>query len=117
MTKGEIMQLLILALLAISMGRNTNFNQFKPILESFGGEEATNAIKQAEELSGIISALRAITAPPENEGCGAQPPRGDNPGGEEQFRTDFGGYPLAPIANIADDKITCCLSRYIALGE
>lgn len=101
------MQLLVIALLLMLSGKNPNLKELRPIIEEYGGEKAAAAFKQAEELSGVISALQSVMpaspAPheksaPVNEGAGE-------------------GYPLAPVANIADEKITRCLSRYIALGE
>lgn len=121
------MQLLVLALMLLMSGKNDNIKQLAPILESFGGGEAANAIKQAEELSGMLSAVQALTA----KYSGKQPqddcraandcsPHGNinrascgNDGGKDCGQ----GYPLAPIAGIADERITYCLSRYIALGE
>lgn len=104
------MQLLVLVLMLMMSGKNANIKELKPIFEELGGGEAANAIKQAEELSNIISALRNVSPVPDCQGDagGAHAACGDNCGE---------GYPLAPIANIADERITYCLSRYIALGE
>lgn len=112
------MQLLVLALMLMMAGNKTDIKQFQPIIEGLGGGQAADAFKQAEELSGMISAIQslaAMTAP--------QKPEQGNGGAEKAF-TDFAaegecgnGYPLAPVAGIADERITYCLSRYIALGE
>lgn len=99
------MQLLVLALMLMLSGKNANIKELKPILEEFGGGQAAEALKQAEELSGMISAVQSLTSAPQ------QP----SPPAEEC--SPLGGYPLEPIANIADERITYCLSRYIALGE
>ncbi|MDE6791083.1 MAG: hypothetical protein K2J61_05110 [Clostridia bacterium] len=102
------MQLLVLVLMLMLSGKNANIKELQPILESIGGQEAAGALKQAEELSGVISAVQSLSAM-------AQPTaQGKAEGAEEWVK---GGYPLAPIANIADERITYCLSRYIALGE
>lgn len=103
------MQLLVLVLMLMLSGKNANIKELQPILESIGGQEAAGALKQAEELSGVISAVQSLSSM-------AQPSAHGKPGqGAEEWSK--GGYPLAPIANIADERITYCLSRYIALGE
>lgn len=101
------MQLLVLVLMLMMSGKNANIKELKPILEEFGGGQAAEAFKQAEELSGMLSAVQSLTSMP-------QPPQPQQPAEE---CSPLGGYPLAPIANIADERITYCLSRYIALGE
>lgn len=112
------MQLLVLALMLMLSGKNANLKEIEPILQSFGGAEAADAFKQAEELSGVISAVQSLMPAASGNGGGIPPINGD--GAEEWTKggqCDCGGYPLAPIANIADERITYCLSRYIALGE
>ena len=104
------MQLLVLVLMLMLSGKNTNIKELEPILESIGGQEAAGALKQAEELSGVISAVQSLSAM-------AQPQGKAEGNGECAEEWTKGGYPLAPIANIADERITYCLSRYIALGE
>ena len=103
------MQLLVLVLMLMMSGKNANIKELKPIFEEFGGGQAAEAFKQAEELSGVLSAVQSLTSMPQQSAAVAPPVE------EEQPVT--GGYPLAPIANIADERITYCLSRYIALGE
>lgn len=109
MTEGIFMQLLVLVLMLMFSGRNADMKELKPIIEEFGGGAAAEAFKQAEELSGMITAVRSLakmsapSAPPQpatSDGC---------------VKSD--GFPLAPVAGIADERITHCLSRYIALGE
>ena len=113
MSKGEFMQLLILLLLAMMGGNANAMNDVKPILESLGGKDVCDAFSQAEELSSMLSAVQAMTglgatsAKPQHGGCGGS--------GSGEFAQH--GFPLAPISNIADENITYCLSRYIALGE
>ncbi|MDE7400580.1 MAG: hypothetical protein K2N17_00855 [Clostridia bacterium] len=102
------MQLLVLVLMLMLSGKNANIKELQPILESIGGQEAAGALKQAEELSGVISAVQSLSAM-------AQPASQAKAECAEEWVK--GGYPLAPIANIADERITYCLSRYIALGE
>lgn len=105
------MQLLVLALMLLMSGKNTNLQQIKPILEEFGGGKAADALKQAEELSGMVSAVQALAAMTASEKSAPEP---------QQYSGSAegnGGFPLAPVAGIADERITYCLSRYIALGE
>lgn len=110
MTEVDFMQLLVLVLMLMMSGKNANIKELKPIIEEFGGGQAAEAFKQAEELSGMLSAVQSLAAMPQ------QPAPSANCGqSAEGAPTD--GYPLAPIANIADERITYCLSRYIALGE
>ena len=101
------------------MGGNTNaMNEVKPILESFGGKDIKDALCKAEEISSMLSAVQAMTgmnathAKP-SHGCGGGNFSGS--GGSGEFSQH--GFPLAPISNIADENITYCLSRYIAMGE
>ena len=113
MSEDFFMQLLALLLLLLSSGKNSDFKQIEPILNSLGGD-AAETLKHAEELSGVISAMQSFSAPPSkataNQGGGFVGGNGAGGGGGE-------GYPLAPIAPIADDRITYALSRYIATGE
>ena len=111
------MQLLLIALFLLMSGKNANVNQLKPIIEKFGGEQAANAIrqaedaiKQAEEISGVLSAVASMAG-------GAEVNRGADNGAfcPEQDKDER--FPLAPIASVADGNIMNCLSRYIALGE
>ena len=111
------MQLLVLVLMLMMSGKNANMKELKPILEEFGGGQAAEAFKQAEELSDMISAVQSLakmsgaTAADTAGGATTTQPQA----AEECAAGD--GFPLAPIANIADERITYCLSRYIALGE
>ena len=116
------MQLIVLALMLMALGKNANLKEIEPILESFGGEGVTDAFKQAEELGSVISAVQSLatlaksspadSATTENFTSAAR--------SDGTIKTDVGGYseaPLAPIARIADEEITRCLAQYIALGE
>lgn len=111
------MQLLVLMLMLMLSGNGANVKELQPILESIGGEEASQALKQAEELSGMVSAVQALTgavggkgdvSPADCESVKEEPAHKNSP---------CNGYPLAPIASVADERITYCLSRYVALGE
>jgi len=125
------MQLLLLLLLALTGGNANTLKEVEPVLESLGGNEALEALKKAEELSGMLSAVQAMTgglnATRANsfngsgggkgeEFSGAGFGRGASFGGGNEGQTAQ-GFPLAPIANIADENITYCLSRFVATGE
>lgn len=98
-------------------GNGANVKELQPILESIGGEEASQALKQAEELSGMVSAVQALTGAVGGKG-GASPADCESVGAEFVHKNSpCNGYPLAPIASVADERITYCLSRYVALGE
>ncbi len=114
------MQLLLVLLLALMGGNAGALKEVKPILESLGGKDAVEALSKAEELSGMISSVQAMTggmgatrANPSHGGSGGN--RSSANAGDGEFAQH--GFPLAPICNIADENITYCLSRYIALGE
>ena len=100
--------LLILALLLYGgkKGGNSVMEQVKPVLETFGGEEIKEALKSAEELSGMLTAVQSF-AGGGAFGGDAQPAASTSP--------DF--FPLAPIAAIADKDITYSLSKYIATAN
>lgn len=103
--------LLILALLLYGGKRGTNnvMEQVKPVLETFGGEEIKEALKSAEELSGMLTAVQGLTG-----GIfGGQSPA--QPAASYNKQDDF--FPLAPIAAIADKDITYSLSKYIATAN
>ncbi len=109
------MQLLIILALLLYGGKSNAgkiFAEVKPVLESIGGEEMKEAIKSAEELSSVISAVREMAG--DSNSVSAVPASGF--GGVSSPQTDNGtvNFPLAPISNIADKDITYSLSRYIA---
>ncbi len=93
------MQLLVLLLMLLTAGKGADPCQIKPIIESIGGSDAAQALEKAEELSAMISAVQSLSRKPEHT---------------ESVHTECGGFPLAPIASIADERITYALSRYIA---
>lgn len=110
------MQLLALALMLMLAGKGGGFERFKPIIGELGGEQAADAIKQAEELSEVISAVQSLSS----AAATASPEESVTGDGVKECGADGGaveGFPLAPISVIADERITYCLSKYIALGE
>ena len=98
------MQLLIILALLLYGGNGNAQNilsEVKPMLESIGGEDMKRALESAEEISGVLSAVRAFSS--EN----AQFKQPVKKASAEYF-------PLAPISQIADKDITYSLSKYIA---
>ena len=101
------MQLLIILALLLyggKQGAGNILSEVKPVLESIGGEEMQQALKSAEEISTVLSAVQAMAKP--------------SAVGSETFAQDGGNggvnFPLSPISSIADKDITYCLSKYIA---
>ena len=93
--------LIILALLLYGGGNAKNIlSEVKPVLESIGGEEMQNALKSAEEISEVLSAVQSFSGLKNSKpadvpkACPAE-------------------FPLAPISSIADREITYSLNRYI----
>lgn len=112
------MQLLLILALLMYGGKNGSTNvleEVKPVLETFGGEEIKEALKSAEEISGMLSAVKSFSGGGfgGNEGGGAQPftDGGFNENKPDEF------FPLAPIAAIADKDITYSLSKYISTAN
>ncbi len=106
------MQLLIILALLLYGGKTGGKNilsEVKPVLETFGGEEIKEALKNAEEISSVLSAVQSFT--------------GSASASEQNTNlSDFGtftenssiAFPLSPISAIADKDITYSLSKYIA---
>ena len=58
------MQLLIILALLLYGGKGNAQNlisEVKPVLETFGGEEIKEALKSAEEISQMLTAVRGLT--------------------------------------------------------
>lgn len=100
------MQLLIVLALLLYGGKQKNIlEEVKPVLETFGGEEIKEALKSAEEISGMLSAVKAFSGGEKKE----------EPQGQSFEKPDI-SFPLAPIAAVADKDITYSLSKYMAAG-
>lgn len=138
---GEIfMQLVLLLFLLLCGGKSETFKSIKPLLDGIGGEEVKSALEEAERISSeadrissVITAVRAVmggadggTADFDKQSDGSvrnnncekanDGKRADNDAADGcEFAPH--GFPLAPVAEIADEKILFCLSRYIALGD
>ena len=114
------MQLLIILALLLYGGKSGYKNvmeEVKPVLETFGGEEIKEALKSAEEISGMLTAVQGLTGSGLFGGEGAQP--ASQGLSEEPFNagTPDEFFPLAPIAAIADKDITYSLSKYISTAN
>ena len=116
------MQLLIILALLLYGGKSGTKNimeEVKPVLETFGGEEIKEALKSAEEISGMLTAVQGLAGSGLfGGGDGAAEPAAQgfsdgnfNSGNPDDF------FPLAPIAAIADKDITYSLSKYIATAN
>lgn len=107
------MQLLLLMLLLMSGGSADGGKQ----LPQGEGLSALAGMLGGKELQPLLSALAAFPSPrapsrkPETSQNAATPCNG----GAEQG-CGFPSRPLAPIAAVADENITSCLSRYISCG-
>ena len=93
--------LIILALLLYGGGNAKNMlNEVKPVLETIGGEDMQKALKSAEEISEVLSAVQSFSG-----FKGLPPKNAESPKNAE--------FPLAPISAIADREITYSLNKYI----
>lgn len=98
----EFMQLLIILALLLYGGGNARnmLSEVKPVLESIGGEDMQKALKSAEEISNVLSAVQSFS------GFKGTPQSVESPKNTAEF-------PLAPISAIADKEITYSLNKYI----
>lgn len=122
------MQLLIILALLLYGGKSGAQNllsEVKPVLESIGGEQMREALKSAEEISTVLSAVSELT------GAAKQTQSPETQSEFSAFANLFGGnapsdstsseaantspiaFPLKPICNVADKDITYSLSKYI----
>ena len=140
------MQLFLILLLLMYGGKGLNFStlkQFGPILETFGGKELKDALKGAEELEEVISAVGKFgsqgntSSDGVNSGgsgsfAGSNFSAGSATSGAQQAnardysakdgvpnREQYGhsgdvNFGLDPVAPIADREIIYRLARYFA---
>ncbi len=86
------MQLLLILALLLYGGKGDNaklFKEFRPILESVGGDEVKAALKEAEELNEVISAFGGLGSknaanPPQTENAGTYAASGGKNNGEAE---------------------------------
>ncbi|MDE6504754.1 MAG: hypothetical protein K2L42_02675 [Clostridia bacterium] len=117
------MQLLIILALLLYGGKGNAQNlisEVKPVLETFGGEEIKEALKSAEEISQMLSAVKELA------GGFPQPDNAANDVNSGYFSHSEGvnaqtqqqnpaiSFPLAPISNVANRDITYSLSKYLS---
>lgn len=102
---------LVLIFLAASLLCGKSFAQIKPVLRQLGGEEASAALKQAEELSDMLS---AVVSPQSDGGVVSA---NDDVQNAERVCPDGQQAPLNAIASFADERILTALSKYVATGE
>lgn len=135
------MQLLLMLVLLLYGGNGKLLKEFGPLLQSVGGEDIKNVLKEAEEINSVLSAFKN-GAGGEKGGKGAQdeepfggsqtdntPPSADEEegaqaGGASQDNCENGDitedgckggqFPLAPIAGIADREILYRLVQYFS---
>ena len=98
----QLLILLALMLLGGNKGAGNILEEVKPVLESIGGEDIQKALKSAEELSSVLSAVQAVASPP------------SAPAPAQSAEQTYEPFPLAPVSKIADRDITYSLSRYFA---
>jgi len=107
--------ILLMVIIMLCGGDRQNLSRIKPIIEKLGGAEAAEALTEAEELDKVILAVKDIQNSLKNESVAKT---AANPlSGEEVAQSCENAAPLAPVANIADERIACALSSYIAMGE
>lgn len=135
MQRNFFMQLLIILALLLYGGKSGAQNlltEVKPVLESIGGEEMREAIKSAEEISAVLSAVGSLTGANGGSdginsffGGNGNASGNGNSTAQNENAADFTqngakptdiAFPLKPISNIADRDITYSLSRYIMQG-
>ena len=134
------MQLLLMLVLLLYGGNGKLLKEFGPLLQSVGGEDIKNVLKEADEINSVLSAFKN-GAGGEKGGKGAQdeepfggsqtantPPsagggEGAQAGGASQDNckngdmtegVNDGQFPLAPIAGIADREILYRLVQYFS---
>ncbi len=116
------MQLLIILALLLygsKSGSQKLLTEVKPVLESLGGEQIREAIKSAEEISAMLTAVSELTGANASGsifGGGNQNPAAHTTttGAPADAADDAIAFPLKPIGGIADRDITYSLSRYIS---
>lgn len=106
------MQLLIILALLLYGGKNNAGNilsEVKPVLETLGGEQMQEALKSAEEISSVLSAVQGFASP-----ANASEPAQSAFNFSSERQQPAIAFPLAPVSAIADKDITYSLSRYIS---
>ncbi len=110
--------LIILALLLYSGGSGVQkiIEEVKPVLETLGDDSMKEALKNAEEISSVLSAVRTLS--------GAEQAASGTGFGQSGAQTDFAqhtegdagnsiAFPLKPVNGIIDKDIAYSLSKYV----
>lgn len=108
------MQLLIILALLLYCGKSDAQNiikEVKPVLETIGGDEMKEALKSAEEISTVLSAVREFTGAAQSHD--GKPSFAEEQTAEKTKQNPAIAFPLAPVNNIADKDIAYSLSKYI----
>ncbi len=112
------MQLLIILALLLygsKSGSQKLLTEVKPVLESLGGEQIREAIKSAEEISAMLTAVSELTGAAGIAGTNNANATANNATSTPADAADDTiAFPLKPIGSIADRDITYSLSRYIS---
>lgn len=102
------MQLILLVLLLLAGGKSGKGapseifdGETMELIKSIGGGEVEEIFKEAEQVSEIITAFNGLMSGKECETHTEHP----------EFQGPESGFPLKPIANIADDSIYNALAR------
>lgn len=108
--------LIILALLLYSGGSGAQkiIEEVKPVLETLGDDSMKEALKNAEEISSVLSAVRTFSGAGESA----------SPFGQNNAQPDFAqhterdadnaiAFPLKPVNGIIDKDIAYSLSKYV----
>ena len=106
------MQLLIILALLLYGGKSGAKNiieEVKPVLETIGGDQMKEALKSAEEISTVLSAVREFTGAAQSTAAEAEELFAEKPAKNPAI-----AFPLAPVNNIADKDIAYSLSQYIS---
>ncbi len=110
--------LIILALLLYSGGSGAQkiIEEVKPVLETLGDDSMKEALKNAEEISSVLSAVRTLSGTEKASG-GTDFGQNDAKSGFSQSTYEDAGnaiaFPLKPVNAIIDRDIAYSLSKYV----
>ena len=111
------MQLLIILALLLYGGKSNAQNileDVKPVLETIGGDDMKQALKSAEEISSVLSAVRGFASMGNAPFSAPHAQTGNANFGVNEKQSPAIGFPLSPVSSIADREITYSLSKYIS---
>lgn len=115
------MQLLIILALLMYAGKSGAKNlieEVKPVLESIGGESMKEALKSAEEITSVLTAVKEFGgAASDNvqstDGVSAFWNKSSDGAETQSNSSPSVAFPLKPVSNIADRDIAYSLSKYL----